>query len=417
MVLFFRLMFESFRFAWTALRMNLLRTVLSLLGVTVGIFSIIGVLTLVYSLEKSLKDSFEFLGANVMYIQKWPWAFNDNDYPWWKYMQRPQASYDEFRFIQANMEEGVGISIFADKRGLTVKSGSNSMSGVSLSGITYGHSEVYDMPIAEGRYFTMQEVESGRNVVLIGSNVAEALFPNGSAPGRSIKIRGLKFNVVGVLKAQGENFIGAPSGDDFCFIPYKGFRKMYATRRMWGVESVVAVKGKDNDPNLKRLEGELTGLMRTKRGLRPLEESNFALNRSEMIAEQLGLLFDQLSFIGFIIGLFAILVGGFGIANIMFVSVKERTSIIGIQKSLGAKSYFVLWQFLFEAIFLSVIGGLAGLFLVYLATFIPLGSFQIVMSLKNIVLGLVIAAIVGTVSGIVPAAMAARMDPVLAIRS
>ena len=417
MVIFIRLIFESFRFAWSAFKMNPLLTVLSLLGVTVGIFSIIGVLTLVYSLEKSLKDSFEFLGANVMYVQKWPWAFNDNDYPWWKYMQRPQASYDEYEFIQSNMEEGIGISIFADKGGLTVKRGNNSMSGVSLSGITYGHSEVYDMPIAEGRYFTMQEVESGRNVVLIGSNVAEALFPHSPAPGGSIKIRGLKFNVVGVLKAQGDNFIGAPSGDDFCFIPYKGFRKMYATRRMWGVESVVAVKGRDNDPSLKRLEGELTGLMRRKRGLRPLEESNFALNRSEMVAEQLGLLFDQLSFIGFIIGLFAMLVGGFGIANIMFVSVKERTSIIGIQKSLGAKSYFVLWQFLFESIFLSVIGGLAGLLLVYLATFIPLDSFQIVMNLKNIVLGLIIAIIVGTISGIVPAAMAARMDPVLAIRS
>lgn len=417
MTLFLRLIFESFRFAWTALKMNLLRTVLSLLGVTVGIFSIIGVLTLVYSLEKSLKDSFEFLGANVMYIQKWPWAFGGEDYPWWKYMQRPQASYDEFEFIQSNMVEGVGISIFADKGGLTVKNGNNSLSGVSLSGITHGHSEVYDMPIAQGRYFTMQEVESGRNVVLIGSNVAAALFPYMPAPGGSIKIRGLKFNVVGVMKAQGENFIGMPTGDDYCFIPYKCFRKMYATQRMWGVESTVAVKGRDDDVNLSRLEGELTGLMRRKRGLRPLEESDFALNRSEMVSDQLTLLFDQLSFIGFLIGLFAILVGGFGIANIMFVSVKERTNIIGIQKSLGAKNYFVLWQFLFEAIFLSVIGGLTGLFLVYLTTFIQLGSFQIVMSLKNIILGLVIAATVGTISGIVPAILAARMDPVLAIRS
>jgi len=417
MNLFLRLIFESFRFAWTALKMNLLRTILSLLGVTVGIFSIIGVLTLVYSLEKSLRDSFEFLGANVMYVQKWPWAFNDDDYPWWKYMQRPQASYDEFKFIEANMKEGVGISIFADKGGLTVKSGSNSISGISLSGITYGHSEVYDMPIAEGRYFTLQEIESGRNVVLVGSNVAEALFPNVPAAGHSIKIRGLKFNVVGVLKAQGDNFIGMPSGDDFCFIPYKCFRKMYATKRMWGVESVVAVKGRDDDENLRWLEGELAGLMRKKRGLRPREESNFALNRSEMVSDQLTLLFDQLSFIGFLIGLFAILVGGFGIANIMFVSVKERTNIIGIQKSLGAKNYFVLWQFLFEAIFLSIIGGLAGLFLVYLTTFIPLGSFQIVMSLKNIILGITIAGIVGTISGIIPAVIAARMDPVVAIRS
>ncbi len=397
--------------------MNLLRTILSLLGVTVGIFSIIGVLTLVDSLEKSLKDSFSFLGANVMYVQKWPWAFGDDDYPWWKYMQRPQASYDEFHFIQANMNEGIGISIFADKGGLTVRMGSNSISGVNLSGITHGHSEVYDMPISQGRYFTVQEVESGRNVVLIGSNVAEALFQNTAAAGRSMKIKGLKFMVVGVLKGQGENFIGTPSSDDACFIPYKSFRKMYATRRMWGVESTVAVKGREDDVKLKRLEGELTGLMRRKRGLRPRDESNFALNRSEMVADQLGILFEQVSFIGFLIGLFAMLVGGFGIANIMFVSVKERTNIIGIQKSLGAKNYFVLCQFLFESIFLSIFGGLAGLFLVYLTTFIPLGSFQIIMSMENIVLGLLIAAIVGTISGIIPAALAARMDPVLAIRT
>ena len=397
--------------------MNLLRTLLSLLGVTVGIFSIIGVLTLVDSLEKSLKDSFGFLGANVMYVAKWPWAFGDEDYPWWKYMRRPQASYDEFKFIEANMDEGIGISIFADKGNLTVKMGSNSISGISLSGITYGHTEVYDMPVSLGRYFTLQEVESGRNVVLIGSNVASALFPNSTAPGQRIKIKGLSFAVVGVLKEQGENFIGMPSSDDACFIPYKTFRKMYATRRMWGVESIVAVKGRENDEKLKRLEGELTGLMRRKRGLRPLEESDFALNRSEMIADQLSILFEQLSFIGFLIGLFAMLVGGFGIANIMFVSVKERTNIIGIQKSLGAKNYFVLLQFLFESIFLSIFGGLAGLFLVYLTTFIPMGSFQIIMSLKNIIFGLGIATFVGTVSGLIPAILAARLDPVLAIRS
>ncbi len=411
-----RLIFESFRFAWSALKMNLLRTFLSLLGVTVGIFSVIGVLTLVDSLEKSLKDSFGFLGANVMYVQKWPWSFESN-YPWWKYINRPQTNFDEFKFIEANMTEGIGISIFASKSNLIIKKESNSISGVSLSGITFGHSEVFDMPISEGRYFTLQEVESGRDVVLIGSNLAEALFPHNPAPGGAIKIRGLKFRVIGVLKEQGENFMGMLSNDDNCFIPYRSFRKLYATRSRWGVESKLAVKGRDNDQKLKRLEGELTGLMRRKRGLRPRDDPSFALNRSEMVADRLSVLFEQVSFIGFLIGLFAMLVGGFGIANIMFVSVKERTNIIGIQKSLGAKNYFVLWQFLFESIFLSVLGGLAGLFLVYLTTFIPLGSFQIIMSMNNIILGLVIAATVGTISGIIPASIAARMDPVLAIRT
>ena len=415
--IFVKLFFESFRFAYTALKMNVLRTVLSLLGVTVGILVIIGVFTGVDSLEKNLKESFDFLGANVMYVQKWPWSFEGN-YPWWKYINRPQTSYDEFKFLEANVERSNGISIFADKGNLTIKKDNNSISGVNLSGVTFGHSEVYDMPISDGRYFTMTEIESGRNVVLIGSNVAEALIPQGNVIGEEIKINGLRFAVIGVLKEQGENFIGMPSNDDNCFVPYRSFRKMYATGTWFGVESVVAVKGFDNDPMLKELEGELEGLMRRKRGLRPRDESNFALNRSEMIADQVGLLFDQISFIGWIIGMFALLVGGFGIANIMFVSVKERTNIIGIQKSLGAKNYFILFQFLFEAIFLSVFGGFMGLLIVYvLANILSSDGFQIGLSIGNIIMGVVVAAVVGVLSGIIPAIVASRLDPVEAIRT
>ena len=397
--------------------MNVLRTVLSLLGVFIGIFTIIGIFTFVDSFEKNLKESFDFLGANVMYVQKWPWSFSGN-YPWWKYINRPQTTYDEYKFLEANIENSTGISIFADKGGLTIKKDNNSISGVNLSGITFGHSGVYDMPISGGRYFTMAEIESGRNVVLIGKNVSEALFPQKQAMGELIKINGLKFTVIGVLKEQGENFIGMPSNDDNCFVPYRSFRKMYATGSMFGVESVVAVKGSESDPMLKELEGELEGLMRRKRGLRPRDESNFALNRSEMIADRVGLLFDQVSFIFGIIGMFALLVGGFGIANIMFVSVKERTNIIGIQKSLGAKNYFILLQFLFEAIFLSIFGGVMGLILVFaLAAIFSSDSFEIALTLNNIIIGLMVAAGVGTLSGIIPAIMASRLDPVEAIRT
>lgn len=396
--------------------MNPLRTILSLLGVTVGIFSVIGVLTFVDSLERSLKDSFDFLGANVIYMEKWPYGFTD-DYPWWKYMQRPQATYDEYKFLESYIENSSGISIFAVKGNTTAKRASNSIRGIAVLGVTFGHSDVIDMPIEDGRYFAFHEVEYSRNVALIGINVAEALFPDEDPLGKEIKISNAKYQVIGVMKRQGENIIGAPSNDDACFIPYKAFNKMFYTGGFFGINSRVAVKGTEADEGLLELEGEMTGLMRRKRGLKPKDENNFALNRPEAIADQISIIFGALTWAGWIIGGFAMLVGGFGIANIMFVSVKERTGIIGIQKSLGAKNYFVLLQFLFEAIFLCIVGGLAGLLFVYAITFIPMGTFEVILTAKNIILGLVVASVVGILSGIIPAAVAARMDPVIAIRS
>jgi putative ABC transport system permease protein len=420
-MLVLRLVYESFRFAWKALKANILRTVLSLLGVTIGIFAIIAVLTLVDSLEKNIKDSLNFLGTGVIYVEKWPFFAGDGgEFPWWEFWRRPNPKYSEFRFLQTSMSTASSMGMFAVKGNVVVRRGNNSLGQVDLRGGTDGYDKIFEVNIETGRYFTLEEINGGRNVVIIGSDVYKALFPTGGdAIGQEVKIKNLKYTVIGVIKREGQSFMGTPSMDETVIIPYEAFRKLYQTGTgAWNeLTSRIGVRGYDYDIGLVELENELKGLLRGRRGLRPNQKDNFALNRPEAIANAIGDLFDVVGMAGWVIGGFSMLVGGFGIANIMFVSVKERTPIIGLQKSLGAKNYFILFQFLFEAIFLSLIGGLTGLFLVYLLTFAPFGSLEVILTLKNIVLGLGVSSVIGLVAGLVPALMAARMDPVAAIRA
>jgi putative ABC transport system permease protein len=417
-VLVIKLILESFRFAWKALRMNILRTTLSLLGVTIGIFAIIAVFTLVDSLEKNIKESLSFLDASNLDIRRFPYEFGPN-IPWWEYLKRPYTNYDEYEFLKKNLKNDLGITIFAVTGGQTVKKESNSYNDVALFGIAYTHQDVYDMAseIESGRYFTAQEAANGKNIALVGYKIAEKLSPRGSLLGKTIKIQGLKFTVIGILEEEGESIFGDSGNDEQVYVPYHAFKKMFYSGRTRGVETLVSVKGKPDDIGLVELEAEITGLLRTKRGLRPKQKNNFSVNRQDAIMNIIGSTFDVIGIAGWAIGGFSILVGGFGIANIMFVSVRERTNIIGIQKSLGAKNYFILFQFLFEAIFLSLIGGGVGIGLVYLLSLVSLGNLDLVLTFSNIVLGFGVAGIIGVVSGIIPALMAARLDPVIAIRT
>ena len=420
-MLVLRLIVESFQFAWSALKANLLRTILSLLGVTVGIFSVIAVLTLVDSLEKNIKDSFNFLGTGVIYLDKWPYiADNGGEFKWWEFLRRPTPSYAEYKALAANLKHQSDICILARRGNQVLRVGANSIGQISLIGGSEGYDKIYEVNVDNGRYFTSDEVMAGRKVVILGYEVATALFPNTDPIGSEVKIKNLKYKIVGVTKKAGQSFLGFPSMDYAALIPYQSFRGLYqtGTGRWNEIGSSIGMKGYEKDFGLVELENETKGLIRARRGLRPGEKDNFALNRPEAIAKAIGSLFDVVGIAGWIIGGFSMLIGGFGIANIMFVSVKERTSIIGLQKSLGAKNYFILFQFLFEAIFLSLIGGLAGLFLVFLLTMAPIfGSMEVILSYKNIVLGVTVASVIGIISGIVPAAVAARLDPVAAIRS
>ncbi len=420
MTVIIKLIMESFRFAWNALRMNVFRTMLSLLGVTVGIFAIIGVFTIVDSLERSIKDSLSFLGSGVIYVNKWPFTQDANgEYNWWDFWRRPNPSFSEYKFLNENLKSKSAIAIYARDGRSTMKFKSNSYNEGMLVGGSFTYKDLFNVPIEDGRYFTENEANMGNNVAIIGANIAKALFPDANSLGKEVKIKGQKYFVIGVMEEEGESFMGTPSNDDNCIVPYASFRKIYSTGTgRWNEKSSsIGIKGLSEDIGLVQMEYELKGLLRSRRGLRPKDADNFALNRPEAIMKIIGGVFDVIGVAGWIIGGFSILVGGFGIANIMFVSVRERTNIIGIQKSLGAKNYFVLFQFLFESVFLSFLGGGIGLFLVFLLSLISLGSLELVLTLRNVALGIGVSVTIGMIAGIVPAAMAARMDPVEAIRA
>ncbi len=413
---FLRQTIESFRFAWQALVSNILRTTLSLLGVTIGIFSIIAVLTMVDSLERNIKESLADIGTNVLYVQKWPWIFG-GEYQWWKYFQRPEPTYTEYKFLKDNLENAETIVAMDAKNNVTVKNGSNSYSSTLIQGVSFEYDQISEVAVQHGRYFLPQEVDGSRLVAIIGSDITEALFPNVADPtGLTFKLRGLTFVVVGVTEKKGKGLLDITGNnpDVKCLIPYGAFAKLFQSFK----PSIdIVVKGREKDEGLAELEAEITGLLRSRRGIKPVQDVNFAINRPEAATKAISGIFTVLTLAGWIIGSFSMLVGGFGIANIMFVSVKERTNLIGIQKSLGAKNYFILFQFLFEAVLLSLVGGLVGLLLVYGMTFVKLGSLEVVLSANNVILGLGVSSIIGIVAGIVPALLAARMDPVIAIRA
>ena len=412
-MLFIKLTFESFRFAWQALKSNLLRTILSLSGVTIGIFSIIGVYTMVDSLEANIKNSLSSIGDKVIYVEKFPWQFGEGEYPWWRYFRRPRPKYSEYKYLKENLENARAVTIM--DWFLAPAKYKNSSYNSLCQGITYDFNSITEIPISSGRYFSPNETESGRNVAILGGEVSEVLFGDEDPLGKSVKIKGENFLVIGVQEKKGKQLVdvgGSP--DQKIYIPFVKHKRMFSTGNLYGMISVQAF---DSDLKMEKLESEIRGKMRTVRGLRPLDEDNFALNRPDAAANFLTSIFGSLRAGGFVIGLFSLLIGGFGIANIMFVSVKERTNIIGIQKSLGAKNFFILFQFLFEALFLCLIGGLFGLLLVYLASFIQLGSLDIILSSGNIIFGLTISSVIGIIAGMIPATQAARMDPVIAIRA
>lgn len=411
---FFWLFGESFAFAFSALRNNKLRASLSLLGITIGIFAIIAVFTAVDSLERKIQSSVSSLGENVIFIQKWPWAFGP-DYPWWKYISRPVPSLKELPEVirRTKSAEASAFLVYTRK---TVYYNTSMVENVTIESVSHDWQQVRNFELQEGRYFTEIESETGRPVCVLGAAVADALFQGQPAVGRSIKVFGRKISVIGVFKKEGESMIGN-SLDAHVLLPVNFARQVLDVNNE-NLDPFIMVRARDGVTNAQLID-DLTGVMRGVRKLKPAADENFALNEVSVLSSQTESIFGVVGIGGWVIGALSILVGGFGIANIMFVSVHERTSQIGIQKSLGAKNYFILLQFLVEAVVLCLIGGLIGLLLVYIGTLILSSAieFEFVLTRSNIILGLTISALIGIISGFIPSYSASQLDPVTAIRA
>ncbi len=413
MFIFYQLK-ESFVFAYSSLVLNKLRTFLSLLGITIGIFTIITVFTVIDSLENNIRESIAKLGDNVIYIQKWPWS-TGGSYPWWKYMKRPVPKLEESKQIMDNssLVKASCFMVFANKN---IKYQDNFAESVQIACAEHSYEDIRTFEIIKGRYFSQSESYTGKNRAIIGYNIAMKLFGNDNPVGKYLKILGKKVLVIGVLQKEGEDMIGM-SNDDQVLIPIN-FAKTILDLRSSRLQPMIMVEAK-KDVSADELIDELTGIMRSLRRIKPMEDDNFALNQSSLISQGLDSIFSVIDVVGAIIGGFSILVGGFGIANIMFVSVKEQTKLIGIQKALGAKSYFILLQFLYESIILALLGGIIGLLLIFLLTVVVTNATEmtISMSIWNVTLGLIISIVIGVVAGIVPAYNAAKLNPVEAISS
>ncbi len=407
-----KLIHESLLFAISSLVVNKVRTILSLLGITIGIFSIIAVFTVFDSLQDSIKTEINSLGNDVLFIQKWPWAMG-GDYPWWKYWQRPEPRLREMKQL-TKRSNTIDKAAFMFSVSRNVYYRNNVVEDTRIQAVSHDFIKVMPIDIGEGRYFTDQESFSGRNVAILGYDIATGLFGNLDVVGKKVKIFGRKLMVIGVIKRKGDDVFGN-SPDKLVYVP-AAFAKNLIDYRHIG--ATIIVKAKPN-VSIDEMKDELTGIMRSIRKLKPAADDNFAINQTDIISKGFDQLFAIIGIAGWIIGGFSLLVGGFGIANIMFVSVKERTNQIGIQKALGAKKYFILMQFLFEAVFLSLMGGLVGLLLVFILTLIVSNAFDfaMVLSIKNIMLGLTVSAFIGFLSGFIPSWAASRLDPVEAMRS
>jgi putative ABC transport system permease protein len=413
---------KTLEIVWTTLKLavqeltkNKLRTFLSLFGVTIGIFCIIGVLSTVSSLEKNIQDGVKSLGNNTVYIDKWDYQ-GGAEYPWWKYVNRPSPKLIEMRLIKEKMSAKIN-AVFSFSTQSFIQFNNDKLDGINYHGITDEFDKIQPIEIAYGRYLNQMDFDYGTPNIVIGYDNAEMLFGKAEkAIGKEVGLRNKKAIVVGVVKKQGKSFVDGWEFDKSIVLSYKFMKQMLFNER-WNNPKII-IKGPD-DMSSDALKDELKGAMRSIRRLGPTEEDDFALNAISDFSKSVSNLFGSVNLGGWLIGLLSLIVGAFGIANIMFVTVRERTPIIGLKKAIGAKRRTILMEFLLESALICIIGGLIGIILVVILAQLLSSAFNFPIFVSTQILGLAIfiCIAIGMLAGIIPALIASKMDPVVAIRS
>lgn len=403
--------------AFMELKANKLRTFLSLLGITIGIFCIISVLTVLDSLKNNIKKDMATLGSNVLYIGRWPWMDDGEEYKWWEYWRRPGMTPQEVRAIEANVKDVEAVSLCLGTNRLTVKYDGMELSSIAGYAVLNYFDKVQNIDLQMGRYLSTSEIDGGNNAVVIGYAVYRNLFTDLRDPiGKTVTFLGKRFTVVGVMKKAGQNMAGFDYDNSVVF-PYYSAATVLDVRSFSYDPFLLVMAAKDR--NVDDVKYEVEGVLRRMRKVKPGQPNDFAINQLSQVSERLEMVFGTIDVVGWFIGGLSLLVGAFGIANIMFVTVKERTRIIGLKKAIGAKNGSVMLEFLLEAVVLSLIGGLAGIMIVVLISFVltQVFEFEVILSLSNFFIGVFVSIFVGVLAGIIPAWSASRLDPVVAIRS